>query len=362
MANNAKLPDLQTLIQAGINPKTGLPVALSSISTLQCTLKEDLRKQMRILDEQDAVNRYTWFNLPNGLTGQLLERILYYRGQGAFFYVDALEKFFFLPYALDGTLDCYGRFTGLKPLCFGGGTDQTEEKKPKPFLSGIHRNIYYDMSEEVTLDMFLEGAVILKDYTPQLSETIISRQVIQDPLLDAMAEAVPMARTSLLSNSGVKGVRVQDESQASQVQLASVMVQKGALTGNPWIPITAATEFQDLTNGTALKSEEYLLYLQALDNYRLSLYGLDNGGLFQKKSHMLEAEQEMNSANTKLTMQDGLTLRQHFCDLVNAIWGLGIWCEVSASVSPVIGVRPQDTNQPEAQESQEDTMEEEINE
>ena len=55
MANNAKLPDYQTLVTAGINPKTGLPIRLSS----PCTIKEDIKKALRIVDEQDAVNRYT---------------------------------------------------------------------------------------------------------------------------------------------------------------------------------------------------------------------------------------------------------------------------------------------------------------
>jgi hypothetical protein len=64
----------------------------------------------------------------------------------------------------------------------------------------------------------------------------------------------------------------------------------------------------------------------------LSLYGLSNGGLFQKKSHMLESEQQMNEGNVGLVYQDGLTIRQKFCDIVNSIWGLGIWCEASEVV------------------------------
>ena len=54
------------------------------------------------------------------MDGQLLERILYYRGQGAFFYMESLEKFFFLPFALDGEIDVYGRYTGITPLPFNG--------------------------------------------------------------------------------------------------------------------------------------------------------------------------------------------------------------------------------------------------
>ena len=72
--------------------------------------------------------------------------------------------------------------------------------------------------------------------------------------------------------------------------------------------------------------------MQGLDNYRLSLYGLDNGGLFQKRSGMLEAEQEMNQGNVGLILQDSLKQRQDACDIINSVWGLGIWCDVSETV------------------------------
>ena len=47
------IPDAKTLIQAGINPKTGLP---TKIGSCKCTTKEDVKKALRIIDEQDAVN------------------------------------------------------------------------------------------------------------------------------------------------------------------------------------------------------------------------------------------------------------------------------------------------------------------
>ena len=36
------LPDLNLLYQAGINPKTGLPLKFGDV---KCTLKEDIKKQ-----------------------------------------------------------------------------------------------------------------------------------------------------------------------------------------------------------------------------------------------------------------------------------------------------------------------------
>ena len=53
----AKIPDLETLWQAGIDPRTGLPLKFTSGN--KKTLKEDIKKALRIKDEQDAINRYT---------------------------------------------------------------------------------------------------------------------------------------------------------------------------------------------------------------------------------------------------------------------------------------------------------------
>ena len=324
MANNARLPDINTLIQAGIDPKTGLPIR---VDEEKCTLKNDIRRVLRVLDEQNAINRYTWFNLPNGLDGQLIERILYYKGQGMFFYMETDNTFYFLPYALDGSIDVYGRFKAVTPLPFNG----TAQDKKDAWITGLTKIPVYEV-KEVDLDTFLDGCVLLSDYSKQISQTNIARQTLQEPILDAMAEAFPLARTSLIANSGIKGMRVNDEDQQSTVKAASRSITRAALNGDIWIPIVGNIEFQELTDGSALKSEEFLLYMQALDNFRLSLYGLDNGGLFQKKSHMLEAEQEMNAGNVGLVYQDGLALRQKFCNLVNSIWGLGIWVEPSETV------------------------------
>ena len=324
MANNARLPDINTLIQAGIDPKTGLPIR---VDEEKCTLKNDIRRVLRVLDEQNAINRYTWFNLPNGLDGQLIERILYYKGQGMFFYMETDNTFYFLPYALDGSIDVYGRFKAVTPLPFNG----TAQDKKDAWITGLTKIPVYEV-KEVDLDTFLDGCVLLSDYSKQISQTNIARQILQESILDAMAEAFPLARTSLIANSGIKGMRVNDEDQQATVKAASRSITRAALNGDIWIPIVGNIEFQELTDGSALKSEEFLLYMQALDNFRLSLYGLDNGGLFQKKSHMLEAEQEMNAGNVGLVYQDGLALRQKFCNLVNSIWGLGIWVEPSETV------------------------------
>ena len=59
-----KLLNVSPLIAAGIDPRTGLPLRCST----PYTLHEDIKKSLRVLDEQNAVNRFTWYNLPRGLT------------------------------------------------------------------------------------------------------------------------------------------------------------------------------------------------------------------------------------------------------------------------------------------------------
>lgn len=343
MSNNKKrgpyLPNLEPIIAAGINPATGLPYKMGGN---EVQTKIDIKRALRIVDEQDAVNRFTWYNLPDGLTSQLLERILYYRGQGAFFKMN--DKFYFLPYALDGTIDVYGRFNSITPLPFNGTTQTKDEK---PLIKGLTYNCVYDVmipedfaNEDGTFDLeemeeaVEKSAVILKDYTEQISQTNTSRQQLNDPILDIMSDCLPFMRTALLNSTGIKGMRVGSQIEANEVMSANRAINNAALTGQWAVPVVGAVDFQELTsNGGVGKAEEFLVAAQALDSFRLSLYGLPNGGLFQKKAHMLEAEQNMNSGTASLVLQDSLTNRQTFCNIVNSIWGLGIWCDINETIT-----------------------------
>ena len=116
MGKGPAIYDINTLLQAGINPKTGLPTKFDG--NLPCNLQNAILKQLRVIDEQDAVNRYVWFNLATGINASLIERVLFYKGQGCLFYMESDGKFYFLPYALDGSIDVYDRFTCITPLPF----------------------------------------------------------------------------------------------------------------------------------------------------------------------------------------------------------------------------------------------------
>lgn len=325
----AKLPDLETLWQAGINPKTGLPVKLGGH---KCTIKEDIKKYLRLIDEQDAVNRYVWYNLPANITSQELERMLYYKGQLCFFYDKNLEEFYFTPYALDGTIDFYGRYNTIHPVPMTSGTDDKGNKAQAQYLAEKKLKCIYGLNLDGKADL-TKSTVLLHDYTKQAAQTIQPRAAVNDPLIDVMAECIPFMRTALISSTGINGMRVNDADQQQNVIDASRSVENAALTGKPWIPIIGNIEFQELTSGQLGKAEEYMLAMQSLDNLRLSGYGLENGGLFEKRAHELQTEADINGGPVGLVMQDGLSIRQNFCNIVNSIWGIGIWCEPAENVS-----------------------------
>ena len=343
MGNNARLPNVEPSIAAGIplKGKNNVKAAKEFIEWGNSTnwRKENVKKQLRILDEQDAVNRYKWYNLPCDLSSQELERLIYYRGQLCFFYVPEIDQFIFSPYALDGTIDYYGRYNTVHPVPWAEGMENEKKSPLSAYLANKKLDVCYGIpaDEERLINWikkFAEGTacVLIHDYTKQQSQTNIARQILQDPLLDIMADCIPFMRTCLLAGTGIKGMRVSTEMDYPNVLDANAALEKAALEGDLNVPIVGSVDFQELTNGQTLKAEEFLLSMQGLDNYRLSLYGLENGGLFQKKSHMLESEQSMNAGKAAIPLNDGLSIRQNFCDVVNALSGLGISCEIAEEV------------------------------
>lgn len=320
---------------AGIDLKTGLPTRVVDGEEL----KKNMKHILRLIDEQDAINRYKWYNLPCNISSEELERLLYYKGQLCFFYFKDLDEFYFMPFALDGSIDFYGRYNTIHPVPMSSGTEDNKKVKElyesqRALLSMLKLNVVKAIKplDELKEEDLYNSAVILWDYSRQLGQLNIPRKDVNDPLLDVIAEIPCFLRTSLIASTGVKGMRVSDADAKNEVRIASAQVLKCALSGELATPITSTIEIQELFDGPTGKAQEYLLAMQALENFRLSTYGLENGGLFEKKAHKLEEEQEMNTSTVGLVYEDGLAIRQNFCNIVNSIWGTSIWCMPSESV------------------------------
>lgn len=340
MGKGPKLIDPSLYKQAGIDLKTGLPSRMVD----SVLMLKNMKHLLRLVDEQDAVNRYKWFNLPCNISSEELERLLYYKGQLCFFYFKDLDEFYFMPFALDGSIDFYGRYNTIHPVPMSSGTEGTKEEQAekkkiyetqRALLSMLKLKVVKAIKslDELKEEDLYNSAVILWDYSRQIGQNIVPRADVNDPLIEMMAEIPCFLRTALIASTGIKGMRVADADAKAEVVQASNEIIKCALTGKLATPITSAIEIQELFEGPVGKAQEYLLSLQAFENLRLSTYGLENGGLFEKKAHKLEEEQEMNTSTVGLVYEDGLAIRQNFCNIVNSIWGTSIWCMPSESVT-----------------------------
>lgn len=257
------LPNVQAIQAMGINPATGLPYKMG---TQKSHLKQNIMKQLRLDDQASFVNRFHWYNLPRGLDGQDLERMLYYKGQICVFWNKSLNKFFATPFGLEGPIDYMGRPTLVHPVPFVEGNTQDGKGNVQDvadWFSTLKLKVLWDVPlfEELREDpsMLENCCVIIQDYTPQISQTVLPRQVINEGIIDVESDCIPFMRTALLNATGVRGMRVTNEDEAFQVMEASKSINDAATAGEKFVPMLGINEFQDFTDGTVGKAEEFLL-------------------------------------------------------------------------------------------------------
>lgn len=341
------LPNIEPIIAAGINPKTGLPIKLSGNGT--SALKCGIRRQLGVMDEQDATRRYLSDGLPEGLNNELVERVLYYTGQSILF--RRYGTAYILPYALDGNIDVYGRFRGVTPLSFRGGVSSSGKKGSKeritPWISGLKLIPVY-AGEEIPSNADPESlCVVIRDYIEPGSEFITPRYLLMSPLLDCMSDIIPFARTALQNSTGIQGMRVNNEGESSNVIAANSTTRRAAINGDRFVPIVGAMDFQDLASGNAGSVIDFMQMYTSLDNYRLSLHGIRNEGAFVKKAHMLEGEQEMSGGATGLVLEDGLIQRKTSWDLANQIFGWNVSVRINDDAMPDPDKSKEESEDPE---------------
>ena len=333
------LPDFRTFFEAGIDPKTKLPTKM--LMGQDFNLRNDTIKLLEVIDRQDYVNRGVWYNLPDNIDSQELERLMYIKGQLAFFYMEETDEFYFMPFALDGGLDFYQRYKTIHPVPMSEMTDDAspEEKaafkKLRTMLSMVKKDAIYKLVDDETVierDLIRTGCVILRDYTPGINQTLIPRMILQKPLIEQEADFFCYTRTAGLIALGIKAMRVNDADQENEVDKAAQKYKEMAQKGIPWTGITSTVEFQDLATSTGVKPDEFLMVLQSVDNLRLRALGIDNGGLFQKKAQELEEQAALNGGPIGLEAQDYVTRRQQFCLIANAIFGTAMWYEPSENI------------------------------
>ena len=292
-------------------------------------------QSIRVLDEQNHLSRFSWFvEHYYGLDPDLMERILYYRGTAILWFNKDLEKFMFTPFVGQG-LDVYGRYTRCTPLPFTGSTSNSEDES-RPYIPGLELTPIYDTNlEELSADELSTKCVIFYDYSKQLANKPIPRQVLNEPICRVIAECIPFTRTSVINNLGVIGYRVQDQSEVKSVDDANDAVVDAAISGKRWVAMKNDIPGVELPGGVvgSNRISDTLMVMEAFDNFRLSTHGIDNGGVFKKKAHMLESEQALNNQDSASVITNCLWNRRHSCELAMSLFELPMWVEISQGLS-----------------------------
>ena len=298
-----------------------------------------------IMREQNMIEtyeRYMWTNVPFGLTQDLIERILFFRGKGIFYFNDKVGKFQFLPFALNGIIDEYGRFTACNTLPFTG-TDEVPKNKNrqmvKKLVSAIYENlpIVYDLPyDEESFKILRSGkpvGIILNDNSLAVSQQPIIRNNYVKPVLHMMATLMQIINTAMYGSADHNVIQIENESEYASINQQIAAINSDILRGKRFTPIIGKLPITPIKTSNTANLEGLFGTFNSLTNFLKSITGVANAGVFDKKAHLLQEEQKLNGSNSDDIYYNGLRLRQEFCLMVQAYYGYPIWCESKRGMS-----------------------------
>ena len=296
-------------------------------------LRDDIQRSLEIRELSQFVRRYRWTNLPKGLDPILMERILYFRGRVVVFKLE--DKYYALPFALNGTIDVYGRYQQVTPLTFNGSVTTDEDGYKTmgdgEFIANKEIKICYGVEdiEEGEYD-----GVILNDYTQGYSEFVMPRYQLNKLYNNELANIVVLIKHNLISSARIFSVRVDNEGMKQSAEEEFGNMEEDILVyGKRLYTLTSNLNLQEIFKDKTLETQNYWECYVSLDNLRENLIGIENNGIFKKKERQLKGEQELEASSADLVYQDGLYNRQQFAERFNALFGENIWCEESEVIA-----------------------------
>lgn len=295
-----------------------------------------------IMREQNMIEtfeRYMWTDIPFGLTQDIIERILFFRGKGIFYFNDKIEKFQFLPFALNGVIDEYGRYTRCNTLPFTGTDEEPKDKKVKKPRILVYEDleIVYDLP--YNSEMFEKArkmktvGIMLNDSSLAVSQQPIIRSNYVKPVLHMMATLMQIINTAMYGSADHNLLQIENESELISIQNQINAINADILRGNRFTPIVGNLPITPLKTSNTANLEGLFGTFNSLTNFLKSITGVANAGVFDKKAHLLQEEQKLNGSNSDDIYYNGLRLRQEFCLMVQAYYNYPIWCESKRGMS-----------------------------
>ena len=335
---SAGVPQSKSMIKYGNSVDQNGNVVMIDLQKLN--LKYDSAVAMfREQNKIETLERYQWINVPFGLTQDLIERVLFYRGKGVFYYNDNVDKFQFLPFALNGNIDEYGRYLKCNTLPFTGVDDDwnKDTKKKKDNKTKQQPLIYQDL--EIVYDLpynkeTLEKAsklktvgIILNDSSLGISQQPTIRSNYVKPVIHLMATLMQIINTAMFGCADHSLITVESETQLQSINLQIDAINQDIMKGKRFTPVVSPVPITPLKTNNTANLEGLFNTFNSLNNLLKSITGIANAGIFDKKAHLLQEEQDLNGSNADDIYYNGLRLRQEFCLMIQAYYNYPIWCE-----------------------------------
>lgn len=301
-------------------------------------LEENLKYDslFAIMQQQNMIEtfeRYQWINVPFGLTADLIERLLFFRGKGIFYYNDYVDKFQFLPFALNDTIDEYGRYTRCNTLPFTGRDTKDKNGKGKKVQNLIYQDleIVYDLPyNEEMMKKVSDGnvvGIILNDSSLGTSQQPIIRSNFVKPILHLLATLIQIINTAMFGSADHNLIQVENEGELESINAQIEGINRDILKGKRFTAVVGALPINPIKTSNTSDLEGLFNTFNSITNLLKSITGVANPGVFDKKAHLLQDEQKLNGSNADDIYYNGLRMRQEFCLLVQAYYNYPIWCE-----------------------------------
>lgn len=303
---------------------------------------DSLYQIMRNHNRIETLERYMWLNVPFGLTQDIIERVLFFRGKGVFYFNDEVDKFQFLPFALNGTIDEYGRYICCNTLPFTGVDEEekgSKNKKKERRLIYENLDIVYDLPYNAEMMKMVKQkktvGIILNDNSLGLTQQPIIRSNYVKPILHLMSTLMQIINTAMYGCADHSLIQVENESEIASINTQINAINFDILKGRRFTPIAGTLPIQPLKTNNTANLEGLFNTFNSLSNFLKSITGIANPGVFDKKAHLLQEEQQLNGSNADDIYYNGLRLRQEFCMMIQAYYNYPIWCESKRGMSGV---------------------------
>lgn len=256
----------------------------------------DYENLIHSIGYNQSCNRYKWVGLPENITSELIESILYMKGSAAMYIRGG--TMYVLPFVNDGDLNDYGQFETIRPIAFNGNEKQFSYKLKVNNTGGFDKN---------------GDAIILYDGIPLYNGAIIPKAVLLQKINENCSKILNMIMQNLQNSNKKLLFECEDEAQKRQLITdldnafgssdAYIVVKKGS-------DFATNNKAMCLNNDIQLVSQSLFEAWQSWNNIRCLANGIDNNGAFEKKERMITKETRGDVIQSKLIADAGLRMRK----------------------------------------------------